>query len=380
MSRKVLIFSPSVIWSDKDSDFYPGISEAIEKLKVQDAYTVIASNHSEPDWFPSIKGDRCQWIQVTGRQSGKWIPGLLADNTDKGLLHSELVIMGACQEDMQMATNSKSLLIRCEWADGVSDMGQYGVGWESTGSLPELVKYLDDQVPWYFESSANDYVVFALTNAGTYGVDSETESAAKRIRSILKDGRSDSRNRLVLHMMSSIYKTDVFSDADVFGYYPSSKSENQGTEVMAGFCRFIRENFKKRLKEPLFIRHKNAPSRHSQHGGNKEDPAVQVQTVHLNPTYRGKIRGRTILVIDDYLTYGVSFGWARALLLAAGAKDVICVALGRFGSQAREYTFAFGNNDPYQPVQHAPYTCKMMSGRLDDRAKLTLKEKFGPGS
>ena len=379
MSRKVLIFSPAVLWSDDSNDFYKGIPDVLKKLTKQGAYAVIASNHREPDWFKEIEEERCSWIVVAGRQSGDWIPRLLKANASMDLLHSELVVLGASEVDMQMATNSKSLLVRCDWADGVEEMKQYGVGWESPETLPDLVKYLDDQVPWYFESSNAAYKVFALTDAGTYGVDAETEAAANAIRSVLKNGRSDYRNRLVLHMMASIYKTEIFAKAGLFGYYPSSKSTNEGDEVMAGFCRFARENFKKRLKEPLFLRHKPAGSRHTQRGGDRENPSAQMESVHLNPFYRGKIMGKIVVVMDDYLTYGVSFGWARTLLLAAGAKSVICIALGRFGNQVREYTIDIGENDPFAPMKAVRHTCRMMAGPLDSRAKLVMKEKFGHG-
>lgn len=377
MSRKVLIFSPAVLWSEKDKSFYKGIPEVLKKLTEQGAYAVISSNHSEPEWFKEIKEERCMWIQVTGRQSGKWIPSLLKANAAMDLLHSEIVILGASEVDMQMAANSTSLLVRCDWAEGVAEIEKYGVGWESPETLPDLVKYLDDQVPWYFESSNVNYRAFALTDAGTYGVDAETEAAANAIRAVLKNGRSDYRNRLVLHMMASINKTDIFSKADLFGYYPSSKSTNAGEEVMAGFCRYARELFKKRLKEPLFLRHKPADSRHTQRGGDRENPLAQIESVHLNPFYRGKISGKTVVVFDDYLTYGVSFGWAKSLLMAAGAKSVICIALGRFGNQAREYTINIDGNDPFAPAKSKQYNCRIMPGTLDQKAKLVLKEKFG---
>lgn len=80
-----------------------------------------------------------------------------------------------------------------------------------------------------------------------------------------------------------------------------------------------------------------------------------MQTIHINPFYKGKIKGKNVVVVDDCTTYGVSFGVAAAFLLSAGAASVIGVALGKFGSQLRQYQISV-NVDPYMPVKVGGFT------------------------
>lgn len=374
MTRKIFLFSTSVIWSEKQQQFHEGIPEILKTLSENGIAPVIVSNRSRPEWFSEI-AESTQFVTERKRQDGNFIPHLIEINKSHDLSHNEIVVLGATAEDMQMATNSKSLLVRCEWSEEVFQMGCYGVAWKKPATLLKLAKYLDDQIPWYFQSRTDEYKMFALTNAGTYSASQDEVAAANEIRSVLKNGSLDKRNRLLLHMMSSIYRTDEFSKADVFGYYPSSKSQNEGSEIMAEFCRYARENFKKRYKHPIFIRHTAAVARHSR-SGDREDPTSQIESIHLNPFYKGKLAGKKVIIMDDYLTYGVSFGVARSLLLKVGAEEVVCMALGKFGSQARAYSIDLGDQDVFAPMTATQYSQRPMTGAIEVKAQKTLIEKF----
>ncbi|MFG3064842.1 hypothetical protein ACGFYM_40840 [Streptomyces sp. NPDC048231] len=41
---------------------------------------------------------------------------------------------------------------------------------------------------------------------------------------------------------------------------------------------------------------------------------AQARTVRINPKYRGKLKGKTVIVFDDFTTEGKSIEWARTLL------------------------------------------------------------------
>lgn len=46
-----------------------------------------------------------------------------------------------------------------------------------------------------------------------------------------------------------------------------------------------------------------------------------------------RIKGKVICIIDDYITNGYSAEAAKHLLLSAGAKKVIFLSIGKFGSK-----------------------------------------------
>ena len=54
-------------------------------------------------------------------------------------------------------------------------------------------------------------------------------------------------------------------------------------------------------------------------------------------------------MIDDCTTYGISFAVASAFLIAAGARSVNGIALGKFGNQLGYYEIELAT-DPFQPV------------------------------
>lgn len=79
-----------------------------------------------------------------------------------------------------------------------------------------------------------------------------------------------------------------------------------------------------------------------------------METLHLNPFYKGKVEDRNVIVLDDCTTYGVSFGVSAALLKKAGAASVTCIALGKFGNQLKYYEIEI-ESDPFKPILKAYY-------------------------
>ena len=357
-------------------EIYVPVVEALRSIKEQGNEILLVSNRSKPDWLDDTL-DFLSFIECPNRQSGIVIPELIRQNPDLKLQHSEFIVLGASDHDLQMATNSKSLLIRCDWAELGATMCRYGVPWKDPVGLPALINYLDDAYPWYFVSPGDFLDVYALTNAGTHSeTDLKIAGLINRLRKFLKDRVPGFKSGITLHLLSSLYATSVFEDAGLWSYYPSSKSENSGEEVMAELCRLARETYKKRLSEPLFLRHTPSIQRHVD-GGNRDDPTSQLVSVHLNPEYRRKIRGKVVVVFDDYLNRGVSFGVSSSLLKAAGAEKVIAVAVGKFGNCANRYEIDLNGRDPFRPLEPPfKFTRTAMTGSVEQGARLAFKKKF----
>jgi hypothetical protein len=144
----------------------------------------------------------------------------------------------------------------------------------------------------------------------------------------------------------------------LWGIYPSSKSANDDTDTLSDFTHRLRTTVSRvriaRRGCPLFIRHTAAAKRSAGAGGDRTNPAGQIETLHLNPEYRRNVAGRHVVVIDDCATYGVSFGVAAAFLRKAGAQSVLGVALGKFGNQLSHYEITI-STDPFAPVVAGGY-------------------------
>ena len=63
--------------------------------------------------------------------------------------------------------------------------------------------------------------------------------------------------------------------------------------------------------------------------GGPRDFKMEYDSLIINQLWKNKIKDRLILLIDDVITSGTSMETCQSILLQAGARRVICLALGR---------------------------------------------------
>ena len=63
--------------------------------------------------------------------------------------------------------------------------------------------------------------------------------------------------------------------------------------------------------------------------GGPRDFKMEYDSLIINQLWKNKIKDRIILLIDDVITSGTSMETCQSILLQAGARRVICLALGR---------------------------------------------------
>ena len=376
---KLILTSKSAIWDKSAGAPYPRVVEALKKAHEGGCQTFVVSNHKRPPWLTGDL-DFLQFQEVgfkPPRQSGKIVQGFVEANKDR-LRPSDIIILGADDEDMLMAVNSKTVLIRCEWVKPLAEkISEYGVPFTDPAAIPLVVSLLEGNEPWYFKHSGEFMTVYAVTNAGTkFEPNATMVRLVNALRGCLKHGSKELHKGFVLHFLSSLYTTEIFKEVDIWGYYPSSSSSNDEGEVMADFCTLARETYKKRSHGPLFIRHRPSPQRHVG-GGERTDATSQLETIHLNPEYRERLDGKTVAVLDDYLTYGVSFGVAAALLKKAGAVKVVAGAMGKFGNCANTYDIEINDADVYAPLtSFKTAEIRFMAGDYTREAQAEFLKKF----
>ncbi|WP_404200225.1 phosphoribosyltransferase [Streptomyces tauricus] len=104
--------------------------------------------------------------------------------------------------------------------------------------------------------------------------------------------------------------------------------------------------------------------------------AAQARTVRINPKYRGKLKGKTVVVFDDFTTEGKSIEWARILLSKAGTAQVITLTVGKYGSRHTNYGIRpITSNDPGIAID--PYTVSNLSAT--DFVSAVFSGTYGPG-
>ncbi len=354
--RKVVMFPIGLLATpEKRVDF--AFQKQINALAANHWFAAV-SNNPKPRNFDSLfKNVTFLYAPGLGgpRQNGKFVAEVLKQNQATiNLKKSQVVMLGFGELDVPMYVNSRSVLIRCDWrADIHQKIKRYGVPCVSIDELPRVLKLLNEDHPWYLTHEHEVCDTYCLINAATrVGNDKELQALAGQLQSCLKDGRPEKRSDFITTLLSSLYATDVFQNVDHWTYYPSSRSSNNGGEIIFNFVDLARTTFsrKRRPQNPMFIRHTRTAARHST-GGNREDPESQILSIHLHPDYKNSVRGATVAVLDDYTTTGVSFSVASAFLRKAGATKVLAVAMGKFPRSSFIWDIELLNS-PFSPVKN----------------------------
>jgi hypothetical protein len=204
---EIFLLSTDVIWNPTTRSSYAGVVDALKQLHASEKNIWIVSSHDQPDWLeptaPFIKFCHCQ---PKIRASGKVILQIIAQNQEAGLELADLVVLGAKDTDFQMAVNAQALLLRCDWVSGMSgQILKYGVPLPSPEALTRVANLLETKTPWHFRYECSELCIFALTNAGTHGLqDAETLKLIAELRACLKDGARRGKDGFKIHLLSSL--------------------------------------------------------------------------------------------------------------------------------------------------------------------------------
>lgn len=156
------------------------------------------------------------------------------------------------------------------------------------------------------------------------------------LKSILKDqkdsiigSRKVSATELFFrYFMSQFYLSGVAAQTNIITVYPGHTAGKQNHILNTYLSRISKMFRKDKFLQDLIVRHQNAPK--SQFQGPARNIFDQFKTIHINPEYKSKIQGKTILVLDDFTTSGYSLETARNMLLQAGARKIICLAIAKY--------------------------------------------------
>lgn len=345
-----LVASPDSVLRNGKPD--AGLVAALKAVVAAGSPVVLISNHVEPAWFNSaFSGGGVQFLQSIGRQSGD----VIRENATRLKIAAyDVFVLATKPDDVQMGKNAQAVLIAGGWAKS-PPVEALGIKVDDAAQLQQTLALMRGWTgQWWFTGTAKNYRLRALCDLSTMYKAADQADFGKRVTNIVKGGGSRLMALLAITsrslMMEGVDKVDDL----LWGVYPSSKSQNNDTEVLSDFTHRLRTTVSRvRLAKrgtPLFIRHIPSTKRSSSGGSvDRTDPSEQIQTIHLNPLYAKNVKGRNVVVVDDCTTYGVSFGVAAAFLKKAGATSVTGLALGKFGGRLQEYEIEILTN-PFAPV------------------------------
>lgn len=326
--------------------------------------TAIISNRKEPDWFESVfDKSNVQFVRSPGRQSGEHLK-VFSDQFN--LQPHETLVVAHSRNDVAMGKNGGAVLLGASWS-GEQQVQSLGIQIRNADELREIIALTQNwDGDWWYSASAAGYEVRVLGDLSTYYKPADQEKFGTQLTQTVKNGGPKLNALLALTARSALIEGLGDTANTLWGTYPSSNSSNNDSEVLSDFCHRLRTTvsnvrFCSRGK-PLFIRHIASRKRSGGGVANREDPAEQLETIHINPYYisKGRLRGRNVVLLDDCMTNGTSFGVAAALLKAANASSVTCIALGKFGNKDLSYEIDV-TGDPSQPLTNRDYSVKSIS-------------------
>lgn len=107
--------------------------------------------------------------------------------------------------------------------------------------------------------------------------------------------------------------------------------------------------------------------------------ANQIDTICLNQKYQSRIQNKTVVVVDDFTSWGFSCECARNLLFQAGASEVISVNIGKYGYRHHVINPISGYTwDPYVPTTHQPsqFTSQLTAGQTNPDALTVVRDSY----
>lgn len=266
---------------------------------------------------------------IPAKQTGRAIDFIM---NDLGLNRNEIVYVGRSDEDLQAATNGKVLFINATWYEPVNEYGfQFA-------EPKEIARFIDvfclRENAWGWQGSFDDAHYYALAPFSTYRADFSFYSENARNLAKLSIGSPDFWIR---YLAASIYFSGLSEGASFITTYVghNSQAPYKLADIMEHDLKGLAVCFKGKFLKDLFIRHTTAlKSQQTRREGGDVSITVQTNSVHLNPspiknlttgeryTNPPNIRGKKILVIDDFCTEGNAHETARMYLKAAGANVI----------------------------------------------------------
>lgn len=329
MSRLHLALASRTVFNSNGT-FKSGIISFLNKC-IEENYDffIMTHDYSQLNMYrETLKNQFDMDIKVTTR---KEVRKAFSDEKKAPLLKTAIVV-GASDPDLYLAANFKLLFIYPLWNENTGDDAQkYGFHIETPEDLISALAILDNQLHFYYTLKIDDVTtLFALTSANNNVATEDESEMINRFRKVLKEGNKEYYEALFFHLISSVMKSEHLRKIDIWSIMPSSGIElNEDMLEIKERCRFLTN---RRMKAPLFIRHKAVPQSHRTDYKTRIDVGAKkhLDSIMINPHYKGKLKGKTVCVLDDYITNGTSFEAIRNLLMNTGVKKIYFFAFGRF--------------------------------------------------
>jgi len=259
----------------------------------------VAAGYPDPDVY--IRRDNIP--DRKNRGSPLWVDTVVSS---LATVRHELLYVGCTTLDWRTAINSGVFYLHARWAAPmpagttslVANTPQDVRGFlESFLLYPPQWSYSMDGTDWSLRSLLPADAVLPCTSPGrTF----KLQDVFKYDR-VIKIGDSDARDVLMLYVLANAYLEGLLEANSLFCVYPGSKP-GALSEQLRGYLDKAAALVHGYYRENLLIRAREAPDTSlarywARRNGTQADVSIATQatTVHLGPSYRGKLSGKTVI-------------------------------------------------------------------------------------
>lgn len=366
-----------------------GIPQAIDRLHALDVQVIAAGNHPHASLARALQkaGLYCDLVvghDDVGKNKGSplWVQHICSSTSLKA---NELLYIGDSDQDMITAVQGRVIYAHAAW--GNAKTYRYGLDAPAPGWVPTVVELIfQKQQPWYWSVNTHD----ALRRVATARAMTDAlDHLALRdpLLNVFKGERDFTignssmgfRDFIMLNLLASLYHEDTFSNVDLWTTYPGSTGKPN--TIMGEFLAVAALLFRQQYRSDLFIRHRRA--QHSAEAYKKHlnpmDAAFnQFDTVQINPIHRQLLRDKRVLILDDFMTRGITTECGRNMLLSAGAGGVVIAAIAKYPSDFHVITVQDQTWDPFSvgALSHAGVKIRWESGERNASALDEIRSSY----
>jgi hypothetical protein len=219
------------------------------------------------------------------------------------------------------------------------------------------------------DNTGKDIIVHALFGAhGDLGLTPYLIDFLKNKNQIRIGKRKTPLGGILFHyLVSQSYLSGLIQDIDCVTVYPGHTAFSVNP-ILDDYSDIVRKTFKQSYMPNLLIRHSDAQDSRRTAGVDRE-VFEQFRTILVNSDFEHRVRGKNILILDDFTTSGCSFETARHMLLKAGANNVVGLAIAKWGI-AYARTKVLKDWNPFEPcpLQKADFVSTRIAGSLNRQA------------
>jgi len=287
-----------------------------------------AKEFFEKAWGINIDWHLCGQDGGAGKQSHDGFKPILEK---KGWKPNNTVFVGNSKTDMLSAVNNKVLLLTAMWYPDTDETTNYGFLF----SEPKLVARFIDvfclrSSYWYYQIIDKSIEYYALAPYGTY-IQTTKDYSEDFLLNVKYEKNLDD-DYWVMFLSTSLYFSGVYDAVDYITAYPKSQAGKYPQCLVKPIDTFAK-SFRKRYIPDLIERHTDAITSHLH-----RDTVThfnQLNTIRLcqrpSRIEKGETKkyakfpiceGKTVLVIDDICTKGMSLEAARHYLSSLGIRVI----------------------------------------------------------